>query len=522
MEYEYSSKDEAIKYGTDVFEPVPAIYTKALLSVDEGNPFIESLPRPLNDKELVEFYYKRFPMKPSKEAPEEIQRAEIRLLKNVRFPLPFVPEVEKSFNNALVESYRAREGTMVFKSQPITMLGMEGRQTHSFRSATGADTGMGLSLIGIGGSGKSAAISTMLTRYPQVIVHDWGNRGQFTQIVWIAVTTPANANLSDLFTTMAEAVDEALGNDRPVYAKGIAKEKSVGMKAEYIAKLVRIFGIGAIVMDEVQNLDRKRNRESSLDSLMTLINTTKVAIVIVGTQDAMSMIYAKYYLARRAGKMINANNYCSDRRQFEIMMNHVVAINWFKTPFKLTTELLDALFEETNGIIDRMITLWIEIQNAYVSAKEKPEITPKLIHLVANSTAPLMSVLARETLKDSVFSTLEDENVSGDVVLTYIRGKENESAVEKILDSMDDKLLATNVYKRVKEHLLLSDKAFNDMSVIEAVKHVCSLKKNQDLGEVDLAKKTIEYLSRKKSDKRPQKRKVNDEEMENFIDQYLV
>ena len=87
---------------------------------------------------------------------------------------------------------------------------------------------------------------------------------------------------------------------------------------------------------------------------------------------------------------------------------------------------------------------------------------------------------------------------------------------------MDDKLLATNVYKRVKEHLLLSDKTFNDMSVIEAVKHVCLLNKNKDLGDVDLAKKTIDYLSRKKSDKRPQKRKVNEEKMENFINQYLV
>lgn len=522
MEYEYSSKDDALKYGTNTFEPVPAIYTKALLPIDEGNPFIESLPRPLSDKELVEFYYKRFPMKPSKEATEEIQRAEIRLLKNVRFPLPFVPEVEKSFNNALVESYRAREDTRIIKNQPITIYGTEGMQTHSFRSATGADTGMGLSLIGIGGSGKSAAIGTMLTRYPQVIVHDWGNSGQFTQIVWIAVTTPANANFSDLFTTMAEAVDEALGNDRPVYAKQIAKEKSVGMKAEYIAKLVRIFGIGAIVMDEVQNLDRKRNRESSLDSLMTLINTTKVAIVIVGTQDAMSMIFAKYYLARRAGKMINANNYCSDRRQFEIMMNHITAINWFKTPFNLTPELLEALFEKTNGIIDRMISLWIEIQNAYVSAKEKPEITPKFIHLVANNTAPLMSILARETLKDSIFSTLDDENVSGDAVLTYIRGKEGESTVERILDSMDDKLLATNVYKRVKDYFLMSDKAFNDISIIEAVKHICSLKKNKDLGEVDLTKRTIEYLSRKKSDKRPPQRKVNEEEIENFINKYLV
>lgn len=522
MVYEYSNKDEALKYGTDIFEPVQAIYTKALLSVDEGNPFIESLPRPLNDKELIEFYYKRFPMQPSKDASEEIQRAEIRLLKNVRFPLPFVPEVEKSFNNALVESYRTREETMIFKSQPITMQGMDGHQTCSFRAAKGADTGMGLSLIGIGGSGKSAAIGAMLTRYPQVIVHDWGIRGQFTQIVWIAVTTPANANLSDLFTTMAEAVDEALGNEKPVYAKEIAKEKSVGMKAEYIAKLVRIFGIGAIIMDEVQNLDRKRYRESSLDSLMTLINTTKVAIVIVGTQDAMNMIYAKYYLARRAGKMIDANNYCSDRRQFEIMMKHVTAINWFKTPFSLTQELLDALFEETNGIIDRMITLWMEIQNAYVSAKEKPVITPKFIHLIANNTAPLMSVLARETLRDSVFSTLEDEEVSGEAVLTYLRGKESESTVEKVLDSMDDKLLATNVYKRVKEHLLLLDKVFNDLSVIDAVKHVCSIKKNKDLGEVDLAKKTVDYLSRKKSDKRLGTRKINEAELKSFKDKYLI
>lgn len=114
-------------------------------------------------------------------------------------------------------------------------------------------------------------------------------------------------------------------------------------------------------MDEIQNLDASRNNTASYDSLMTIINTTKIALVVVGTDRAFASIFRKQYTARRAGDIIRASNYCPKLPEFCAVMKHITSINWFKKEVEISPVIYEALHQTTNGIIDSMISLWINI-----------------------------------------------------------------------------------------------------------------------------------------------------------------
>ena len=77
---------------------------------------------------------------------------------------------------------------------------------------------------------KSSAISTLVSHYPQVIMHDDGDDGYFPQITYLVVNCIANSN-SALYEGIGDAIDKAFGNAQPVYAMEIKKTTGLGNKS---------------------------------------------------------------------------------------------------------------------------------------------------------------------------------------------------------------------------------------------------------------------------------------------------
>lgn len=511
-------KSNGFKYGTDIHGAVNAIYTPPTLSVDNGNVFIEALPDELSKDELLQYYHIPFSCEPSKDASEEIQLAEAGMLRNMRLPLPFSLKVDKQFHTALIQSLRARRNTLL--NNPVAVIYDDEKvdQPMSFRAAGGADTGIGLTLLGVGGCGKSEAIETLLRRYPQVIIHEHDNK-RFIQIVWIRVVTPANANLKDLYMTIARAIDEALGNVSGFYTSLIRKEKSVGMMADFLARLVRSFAIGAIILDEVQNLDSHRTKESSLDSLMTLINTTKVSLVLVGTNDALSLFYKKYYIARRTGSIIYASEYCSDKTRLNIIIKSITEINWFKEPFTCSDEIVDAIIEETGGIIDRIISLWVTVQTTYITSKVKPEITASYIHDVAFRDNPFMgtySKLAVSDMRQSMGYDEPDPELSGEMNLLAIQKAKEDGFLDKHIAGMSNPAKVIAVYDMVVNHITLAGQVYSRKRILATIEKVMKLKSSKNADVVKLSQKVIKQLSKETSDKRSKQGEKKEFDMDKF------
>ena len=234
MKYDYINIDDNVSQYDDIDfgenKIIDARYIPAALDEDKGNPYIEALPIPRRDASIRLAYTRSLPSYRYEEI-KSMNTFEKMLavgaLRKLRFPLPFNEELEFEFYNALVTSYRARKQIMSINSNVEYFSENCKQNSHSILAGDSADaTNAGFSLIGYSGCGKSSAIKTLVSHYPQVIMHHRDEIDRFPQIVYLVVNCVANSNFAALYEGIGDAIDKALGNIVPVYAQEIAKTKS--------------------------------------------------------------------------------------------------------------------------------------------------------------------------------------------------------------------------------------------------------------------------------------------------------
>ena len=206
---------------------VNARYIHALVDEDRGNPYIEALPLPRDEKSITRVYTRTLPnyrYDDVKDMDTLKKMLAVGTLRELRFPLPFHSELEFNFYNSLVTSYRARKRIESMDTKLDYVSDNKSNETHSILAGdSAAATNAGFSLIGYSGCGKSSSIQTLVAHYPQVIIHGDNTSSRFPQIVYLVVNCIANSNFSALYEGIGDAIDKALGNIVPVYAKEVAK-----------------------------------------------------------------------------------------------------------------------------------------------------------------------------------------------------------------------------------------------------------------------------------------------------------
>ncbi len=389
--YDYVDVEDGCNQYSDVdFENtliVDAKYVHAMIPSDRGNRYIEALPPPRTDQEIVRDYSQpilAYNEQEERMLPDNRRRYMVGQLRSLRLPLPFHKELELSFRIALEESYRNRYIIADDKAKfKVTVADEETRQCGKLVGDTYSSANAGFSLLGCSGCGKSASLKILLSHYPQVIMHYDGKYGRHPQIVYLVVNCVANSNFSALYASIGNAIDRALGITTGVYQRLIESRRSLGDKAEKIRELVETFAIGMIILDEIQLIDFKSTKENSFESLMTLTNRTKVAIAVVGTEDAYGKMFLHLRTARRLGNTIFGNLYCDNTEYFAFLAKKVFAYQWFDEPVTLTSSMIDALYHNTHGIIDQLIGLCMYLNLDYISSKKRPTVDAAYINKTA-------------------------------------------------------------------------------------------------------------------------------------------
>ena len=389
--YEYedipvgNNQYEGIDFQNELF--VDAKYVHALIPSDRGNRYIEALPPPRTEKEILRDYKKpilTYDFDRESKLPDSTRLYMVGQLRSLRLPLPFHKELEQSFRMALEESYRNRYMIADDKSKlKVTVADMQQGQCGKLVADTFSSANAGFSLLGCSGCGKSSSLRILLSQYPQVIMHHDDKYGRYPQIVYLVVNCVANSNFAALYASIGNAIDRALGITTSVYQKLIESRRSLGDKAEKVRELVETFAIGMIILDEIQLIDFQSTKENSFESLMTLTNRTKVAIAVVGTEDAYSKMFTHLRTARRLGNIISGNLYCDNRAYFGVLARQVFSYQWFDEPVALTSDMLDALYRNTHGIIDQLIGLCMYLNLDYISAKKRPNVDADYINKTA-------------------------------------------------------------------------------------------------------------------------------------------
>ena len=504
---------------------VDARYVHAMCDIDRGNPYIEALPWLLESDAVIPLYTRRlvsFNYNQSQNESTLKKMLEVGTLRNIRFPLPFQRNLEYEFYNTLLVSYRARRQISADR-KPIQYT-CENTEMHASKILYGNtedSTDAGFSLIGYSGCGKSSAISCLVAHYPQVIMHEDGAGGYFPQVVYLVVTCSPNSNFSALYESIGEALDRALENTEPVYAKQIRRATRLGEKTNIVASLINTFSIGVIIFDEIQLVDFEHIKESSFDSLLTLANKTKVGLAVVGTEEARAKMFHELRTTRRIGKMINGNYYCADKRFFRLMVIELFKYQWFDTIVSPTDEIIDTLFDLSKGIVDQLVGIYQCVNYDYLSKKKRPTITAGYIRTVAHKYYPgMQAVLATMDVgsnDEEIARIKETSELQINQLLDEARQKQEIENLEQNQKTKQQKsILLSNVAANVK---LLYDE-FSDQQIEQAFNSITSRKENSDKSEREVSRLVVDSLL-KKHKKSPGKKnnlpKPSLEQMQAFL-----
>lgn len=487
---------------------VEAKYVKSKVKYDNGNMMIEALPRPREGaKEIFEAYNRDIGLLSEEEKasmkPYE-KMAAVSLLRQVRFPLPFHQILEDEVYMALLNSYRNRTVVSAKAADGFT-------EITKTKGKDGSATNAGFSLLGYSGCGKSSALDILFSNYPHVIMHTLDDGTRIPQIVYLIVNCTANSNFSALYTAIGTAIDNALGYGEPVYEKVISKARSLGGKADKVRDLIERFSIGIIVFDEIQLINFNSSKENSIEGLMTLANKTKVAMGVVGTEDAFSMMFKKLRTGRRFGESIIGHEYCKNYNYFNFIVSNLFKYQWFDEYVEPTEAITKTLYDESKGIIDQLIGIYIFMQLDYLKSTKKPKVDSNYIKKTAEKHYPGLQRLLVD-LDDPVSESkriqlIKDGNREISDIIADAAEKQRKQA-EQIIATSTQKETKNNqkVLMDVVEAITQITDEYDVNTVMSAAVKEMQLKSNANATSGELKKKTYQRLQKQKENAVKQKK----------------
>lgn len=367
-----------------------ASYSEQVIDEYEGNKLIEALPPIMDDDELME----KFPSKVNYKS-EQRQYASVYrkyfLTRLLRFfqPLPQHFDLYHRFSMALRDGYLDRNPSK-YRAKELQNIYDRVQNGLSREVYVSEPTKMvnGFSMTGWSGIGKTTAINNVLKFFPKSIFHPELN---IYQIVWLKVDCPKDGSLKQFCGYFFQAVDNILGTD---YKE--TKWKSRETEDRLIADMVEvaiIHCIGVLIVDEIQNLSvaKAGGEENFLNFFVTLVNEFKLPIVLIGTNLALPILTKELRQSRRSlGLGSLAWDPLVPDDTWDFFIEELWQYRWLQTDQKLSNELREAFFYETQGIVDLLLKLFIFCQIAAID-EETEEITVELVHQVARKELVLVA-----------------------------------------------------------------------------------------------------------------------------------
>jgi len=226
-------------------------------------------------------------------------------------------------------------------------------------------TASGFTIIGISGVGKSTAVEKILSLYPQRIIHTRYREDalSLTQLVWLKLECPHDGSLKQLCYRFFYAVDLAAGTDYfRQYTKG---RYSLDVLLIIMTQIVKQYQIGILVIDEIQHLSEAKGGGSDkmLNFFVTLVNTIGLPVVMIGTTKAMSILQSEFRQARRGS---GQGDLIWDRMKndvtWHVFVKSMWRYQWTRNSVPYTDEMVDTLYDESQGIIDIAVKLYAIVQ----------------------------------------------------------------------------------------------------------------------------------------------------------------
>ena len=360
-----------------------AQYREQIVPEYRGVPLIEALPDILSEEEALEV----LPSRPAFDESERNHDASIRIhylsrIKSFFEAFPHHYELQEQISTMIRAGYLNRNPA---SSAHVKQLndGYERvrRKDYTHTEKSLPSTAECIAIIGNSGSGKTEACLRVLSQYQRVIPHpDYG----LYQIVWLKIDCPSVGSLKQLCMNFFLAVDSLLGTQ--YCAEYASRRKTPDEMLAHMASVSNIHCVGLLVIDEIQHLMSCKESESAkmMNFFVTLSNTVNVPIILVGTPKALPLLQDNLRQARRAS---GAGSYrfprfAKDDPDWQELLKNLWKYQWVRNPGPLTDEIKEVLYDESQGILALLTTLFRLAQHRAISTSYE-KLSVKLIRHVA-------------------------------------------------------------------------------------------------------------------------------------------
>lgn len=452
-----------------------AEYKEQVIQEYRNNPYIEALPL-INDKKDVIEKLSNYPAfnENERDLDSQYRFHIIQRLFQYFQPLSIHLGLENQISYIIRQGYISRN-PLSKKFVQVLIEGNEMIQNGNIdviKNDTFSTTAYGLTIVGSSGMGKSVSVNRILSLYSQVIVHSKYKGIPFSQyqLVWLKVDCPHDGSIKGLSLDILLQIDNILGTNYYNSSRNLSTNAILPV----VLQLVRKAGLGLLVIDEIQNLSMlKSGGAEKVLNYFLYLNNMGIPILMIGTNKAISILQSQFRQARRSVNAVFFERIKSkDEVSWRLFLEGLFDYQWVRKPVILTKEISDLMYDESQGIFDIAIKIYVMVQLKSISTK-KEEITPELIRSVVKENMKLIKPMLEALKSNNINKVAQYEDI----------------APIDIGEFMNQQLQQISMNDKISEIQLLKKKNSKSVNTEEAVLKLLDL----DITP-SKAKKTVELV----------------------------
>ncbi|MEI2368005.1 ATP-binding protein [Niallia circulans] len=374
-------------------EAVMAEYKEQVVFEYQNNPFIEALPPILSKEEAIDklAYYPPFD-ESERNLDSHIRLHLVQRLFQYYQPIFQTLDLESRVSRMIRMGYVHRN-----PFNPEFAKGLH----ENYKSILNANidmyngslksTSSAMTILGPSGIGKSRMINVVLSALPQLIVHSRYKNNDFNmyQLVWLKLDCSFDGNIKGVCIDAYRSLDSLLGTS--YYKRFGSARMPIASMQPALSQMLRVHGVGLLVIDEVQSLSvAKSGGAEKMMNFFHYLSNMGTPILLIGTPKALPYLRGDLRQARRGsgqGDMVIER--MRKDLNWDLILEGMWDYQWVRKPTALTQEFKDTLYDESGGITDIAIKLFVMAQVKAISSG-KEEITPSQIRKVARENLQLI------------------------------------------------------------------------------------------------------------------------------------
>ena len=205
----------------------------------------------------------------------------------------------------------------------------------------------------------------------------------------------------------------------------------------HMTTLASMYGIGVLVIDEIQQLlNAKNDMEDMLNFFVTLSNTVGIPTVLIGTSKAQQIFKGNFRQTRRAASegSIMWDRMGKESVEWEFFLETLWDFQGLKEHDSLTSEVKNTFYDNCQGITAVAVNLFILAQERALSEGEE-KITIKLLIDTAKEDLAMLQPMIKALRNNNQFEIMKYEDISldlEDIAFKHSRNLELNGKIEEL------------------------------------------------------------------------------------------